>query len=141
MNKPLLFKYTTLILLVFIVVLSGCEATELQLNNNKDTVVLNTNKKKYLGQTGYIIDITTTGKGGDILIASGIKKADLKKPKKELFKYVMKIPKHNLTYYGVNDETALNQLKYGQKVTVYDTGVVAFSDPGQTGATKIIVHN
>lgn len=142
MNKTLVFKYTTaVILFVLLVVLSGCGKKELRLNNNKDTIVLNTDKKNYFGQTGYIIDVTTTEKGGDILVASGIKKTDLKKPKNKLLMYAMKKPNHNLTYYGVPNKTALNQLKYGQKVTVYHNGNVAYSDPGLTGATKIIVHN
>jgi len=142
MNKTLVFKYTTaVILLVFLVVLSGCGNKEFRLNKDEDTIVLNTDKKKVFGQTGYIIDVTTTEKGGDILVATGIKKFDLKKQKNELFKYAMERPDHNLTYYSVYNKTALNQLKYGQEVTVYHTGAVAYSDPGQTGATKIIVHN
>lgn len=141
MKKTVLYKCIVPVLLILLVLLSGCGKKEIRVNNNKDTIVLNTDGKKSFGQTGYIIDISTTEQGGNILVATGIKKSDLKKPKNELFKYAMKIPNHNLTYYGVNNETALNQLKYGQKITVYDTGVVAFSDPGQAGATKIIVHN
>lgn len=141
MKKSLLYKYIFPILIIFLVILSVYAKNEFQLSINKGTVILNTDEEKHFGQTGYIIDVTNTKKGGDILVASGIKKADLKKPKNQLFKYAMKVPKHNLTYYGVNNETAFNQLKYGQKVTVYNNGVVTYSDPGQTGATKIIIYN
>ncbi|MFP3727627.1 DUF3221 domain-containing protein [Priestia filamentosa] len=118
----------------------GCFIAQLVINEKRDITYRVSNEKQGSSQLGYIIEINKGAEGGDILVASPLHKYELKQDKEDLIELVRQKPDYNLTYYNIRDRAVLEKLSVRQKVEVYNTGKIAYSDPGQTDVTKITVY-
>lgn len=144
MKKNLKYIILSLLILLCILLISvfktGDSSNQKTSKETPSMTIIVSKEKQGSSQTGYVIETKKEDTGGSILVASSLKNSDLQKKYSDLYKLAFNKQKSNLTYYNIQTTSAFNQLKYGQKVTIYNNGKVAFSYPAKTAATKIIIY-
>jgi hypothetical protein len=99
-----------------------------------EVFVLSKNINKENPQKGHIVQIKSRG---SIYVVSDLDEVMLQSEENQDFHSYLN--KEGVIYH-ITNKKVLEKLKFGQKVTVYNNGFMNDSSPGQTVATKIIVH-